>query len=103
VSTPSYASKFGTKLRNGRVAYKGRNHRHWTRKAYSGRYGCWLWFDPSTGVWYFWAGSRVCFLPVIYISTVDPSEGSDMLPPNADEVLQTSESQVDEMPGEGQE
>ncbi len=99
VSTARYASLFGSKLGNGRVKYNGRNHRQWTRRAFSGRWRCWLWFDPCTEDWYYWAGSRGCYLPVDYLPVVEPTEGDEDGPPNADEVSQCSESQVPNLPG----
>jgi hypothetical protein len=64
VRTSLYATRYGTKLEDGTLAYKGLQHRHWTRKAFLPRRGCWSWFCPCTGDWYYWCRAESAFLPV---------------------------------------
>jgi hypothetical protein len=90
------------RLKNGRYAYKGLHHRHWTRKFFSPRWRCWLWFCPCTEVWYYWCGSRGYFLEVRYLvvsapSTMDPDSTIEQ-PPEADQVPEATQEEVPDLP-----
>jgi hypothetical protein len=102
--TGRYYASHGVKLRSGFYAYKGRFHRHWTRKWYCRSWRCWLWFDPSCDVWYYWSGDRDCYLPVRYLTVVPPtpcdpgSVDGPALPPGADSVPEAPRSELPDLP-----
>jgi hypothetical protein len=91
VTTDRYASRFGTKLKNGGYAYKGLNHRHWSRRFVCHRWHCVCWYCPCVGGWYYWCASHDCYLPVRYIVVYPPSEGDSAEPPDSEVVPDANE------------
>jgi len=74
---PSHAG-----LRNGHAAhrppfvgqrYAGRGHRHWTHGYWWGRYGCYTYYCPDTGCWYYWYAPDDCYYPCSYIEHATPA------------------------------
>jgi hypothetical protein len=58
-----YHRKHGKEFSWG-YAYFGREHRHWTSCYFDERFGCYLYFDPSTQVYYYWCERDVVFYPI---------------------------------------
>jgi hypothetical protein len=54
--------------------YWGYRHGYtsWTSTIYSTEYACNLYYDPITGLWYFWCPARNCYLPVSLWVTYHP-------------------------------
>ena len=46
--------------------YKGKHHDHWTEKRYDRRYGCKLFWCPTSTCWYYWCFPDTCYYPVSY-------------------------------------
>jgi hypothetical protein len=98
VATGGYASSYGVKLRSGYFAYKGHGHRHWGRRYFSPRWNCWVLSDPSTDGWYYWCGDRDYYLPVRYLTTCPPTQGTDELPPESSEVPTVGADEIPDLP-----
>jgi hypothetical protein len=47
--------------------YHGRNHHHWSRRVWSARYGCYLFFDPGYQVYYYWCPPDDTYYPTDYV------------------------------------
>lgn len=97
-----YASKFGNRLKSGRVVYRGRHHQHWTRRCLHPRFRCWCWYCPSVNGWFFWNARRACYLPVVYLPVLQeemPSIGENDPPePVPEELEEVPEEQREEIP-----
>jgi hypothetical protein len=44
----------------------------WSSTCYSASYGCNLYYDPTTGEWYYWCPAQGCYLPVSLWNTYQP-------------------------------
>jgi hypothetical protein len=44
----------------------------WSSTIYSPSYCCNLYYDPGTGLWYFWCPAQSCYLPVSLWSSYHP-------------------------------
>lgn len=101
VPVSRYASTYGVKLSNGRYGYRGAVHSHWTRKYYYPRRRVWLFFDPCTNGWYFFYAKKEMFLPVSYMSAIEPAPPEDTPPVDAPEVTpQEAPSDISERSAE---
>jgi hypothetical protein len=67
----SYAGQYGKPFSHG-IYYPGRDHRHWTSACWSGRYGCYCYWCPSTCCWYYWCAPQGCYYPTSYIAYAPP-------------------------------
>jgi hypothetical protein len=68
----NYHIDHGSRMRDGRYFYRGRDHHHWTYRYWYGRYGCYCYYCPSTCCWYYWYQKDDCYYPVSYINTATP-------------------------------
>jgi hypothetical protein len=68
----NYHMTHGSRMKNGSYYYKGKNHSHWTHRYWWGKYGCYAYYCPSTGGWYYWYAPDDCYYPVSYIATATP-------------------------------
>ncbi len=75
---------------NGRVNYDhgrrsfDRFYRGWGSYCYLSGYGCYGFFDPACGEWFYWYQPTARYLPVRVIATFRPvASGVAMLPPGA--------------------
>jgi hypothetical protein len=91
-----YASRYGVRLSGGAFAYKGRDHRHWTRRHFSPAWGAWFWYDAGTTGWYYWSAPQGHYLPVSYLATVAPT--TDEEPPTAENVDVASSEEAPDLP-----
>jgi hypothetical protein len=64
---PKFARSFG----HG-VYFPGKSHKHWTYSGYSAKYGCTVYWCPSTTSYYYWCQSAGCYYPVSYIRHAPP-------------------------------
>jgi hypothetical protein len=96
IAMARYAKTYGQKFKGG-VRYQGRWHRHWTRRSYSNRWGCWCWFCPSARCWYYWCGAQDCYYPVNCMNEFPPSTGDEM-PPDCENVPQAGEGEEPDVP-----
>jgi hypothetical protein len=46
--------------------YPGQDHRHWAYCCYNIRLGCWIYFDPGLGIYYYWSAPTGRYYPVTY-------------------------------------
>jgi hypothetical protein len=68
----SYHMTHGSKMKDGKYFYKGKDHKHWTYRYWWGKYGCYTYYCPSTSCWYYWYPQDSCYYPVSYIATATP-------------------------------
>ena len=46
--------------------YSGWNHAHWSLIQWSPGYGCYIYFDPYCGLWFYWCAPHYRYYPVTY-------------------------------------
>jgi hypothetical protein len=61
-----YHLRYGFKLRSGGYYFKGREHRFWSEYRFDSRYGCNVYWCPSTSCYYYWCEPDECYYPVDY-------------------------------------
>jgi hypothetical protein len=99
VPTSHYASRHGVKLSNGRYAYRGRGHRHWTRKHFDRKRRAWKFYDPSTRGWYHFNKKRNSFLPESLASIAPPASPEDTPAIDVPEIMNTVGGLLPGQPG----
>ena len=61
-----------------------------------------MWYCPSASVWYYWAGSQDCYLPVRYLTVVEPTQtepdDGSAQPPENQEVPEAPSSELSDIP-----
>jgi hypothetical protein len=60
-----YHLKYGVRFKYG-YYYKGRIHRHWTKRYWNADYGCYVYYCPETSCYYYWCAPDDCYYPVTY-------------------------------------
>jgi hypothetical protein len=76
--------------------YRGANHRHWTSRCWSRRYGCACYRCPSAHSWYYWCAPQGCYYPVSYIRMAPPC--AEAAPVECDAPFVTCPPEIDEAP-----
>jgi hypothetical protein len=71
-NVPNYNLKYGKSFAFG-TYYQGKNHHQWTSYGWSSRFGCYLYWDPSTSAYYYWNDANQAFYPTRYADTVPPT------------------------------
>src|SRR4051794_32467068 len=68
----AYHLSHGKKFSHG-YYYAGHHHKHWTKKMYWKKYGCYCYWCPDTSCWYYWCAPRDCWFPCSYAVEAAPT------------------------------
>lgn len=69
--------------------FRHRGFRNWNRYCWFPSYGCYGYFCPDDGLWYYWYGPNNCYLPVDDMAAYPPDDSVNAppsLPPGATSV-----------------
>ena len=64
-TTRAYHVTHGVRFSGG-YYYRGRDHHHWTRRAWDPVHRRWNYWDPNLNVYYYWYAPGNCYYPVTY-------------------------------------
>lgn len=55
------------------VFYQANQSRQFRYRCWSNNYRCWMFFDPTTGCWFYWSARNGRFMPMSYAATMAPN------------------------------